>query len=108
MVALGYDSTIPVTIADMLHHAKAVAMGMKQGLIVVDLPFMSYQFDAAQALANAGRLIQEGGAHSVKLEGGEKIASTVARIVEAGIPVMGYIRLTPQSVHGLGGYRVQC
>ena len=80
---------------------------MKQCLIVVDLPFMSYQVDAAQALANAGRLMQEGGAHSVKLEGGEKIASTVARMVEAGIPVMGHIGLTPQSVHGLGGYRVQ-
>ena len=80
---------------------------MKQGLIVVDLPFMSYQFVASEALANAGRLIQEGGAHSVKLEGGEKTTSTVARIVEAGIPVMGYIGRTPQSVHGLGGYRVQ-
>jgi len=92
---------------DMLHHAKAAARGVKQCLIVVDLPFMSYQVDAAQALANAERLMQEGGAHSVKLEGGEKIASTVARIVEAGIPVMGHIGLTPQSVHGLGGYRVQ-
>ena len=80
---------------------------MKQGLIVVDLPFMSYQFDAAEALANAERLIQEGGAHSVKLEGGEKISPTVARIVEASIPMMGSIGLTPQSVHGLGGYRVQ-
>jgi 3-methyl-2-oxobutanoate hydroxymethyltransferase len=107
MVVLGYDSTIPVTMEDMLHHAKAVARGVKQSLIVVDLPFMSYQVDAAQGLANAGRLMQEGGAHSVKLEGGEKIASTVARIVDAGIPVMGHIGLTPQSVHGLGGYRVQ-
>ena len=80
---------------------------MKQGLIVVDMPFMSYLFDAAEALANAGRLMQEGGAHSVKLEGGDKIASTVARIVEAGIPVMGSIGLTPQSLHGLGGYKVQ-
>jgi len=107
MVVLGSDSTILVTMEDMLHHAKAVARGVKQRLIVVDLSFMSYQVDAAQALANAGRLMQEGGAHSVKLEGGEKIASTVARIVEAGIPVMGHIGLTPQSVHGLGGYRVQ-
>jgi len=107
MVVLGYDSTIPVTMEDMLHHAKAVARGVKQNLIVVDLPFMSYQVDAAQGLANAGRLMQEGGAHSVKLEGGEKITSTVARIVDAGIPVMGHIGLTPQSVHGLGGYRVQ-
>ena len=80
---------------------------MKQGLIVVDLPFMSYQFDAVEALANAGLIIQEGGAYPVKLEGGEKIAPTVARIVESGIPVMGYIWLTPQWVRGLGGYRVQ-
>ena len=107
MVVLGYDSTIPVTMADMLHHAKAVARGVKQGLIVVDLPFMSYQFDAAEALANAGRMIQEGSSHSVKLECGEKIASTAELIIKAGIPVMGYIGLTPQSVHGLGGYRVQ-
>jgi len=107
MVVIGYDSTIPVTIENMLHHAKAVSRGVKQGLIVVDLPFMSYQFGAVEALANAGRLIQEGGAHSVKLEGGEKTSSTVARIVEAGIPVMRYIGLTPQSVHGLGGYGVQ-
>ena len=107
MVVLGYDSTIPVTIEDMLHHAKAVARGVKKGLIVVDQPFMSYQFVASEALAKAGRLIQEGGAHSVKLEGGEKTASIVARIVEAGIPVMGYIGRTPQSVYGLGGYRVQ-
>ena len=107
MVVLGYESTLPVTTVDMLHHSKAVARGVKRGLIVVDLPFMSYQFDTAEALANAGRMIQEGGAHSVKLEGGEKTASTVARIVEAGIPVMGYIGQTLQSVHGLGGYRVQ-
>ena len=107
MVVLGYDSTIPVTMEDMLHHAKAVARGAKQCMIVVDLPFMSYQLDDKQALANAARLVQEGGAHSVKLEGGERIAPTVARIVAAGIPVMGHIGLTPQSVHGLGGYRVQ-
>ena len=80
---------------------------MKQGLIVVGLPFMSYQFDAAEALVNAGRIIQEGGAYRAKFEGGEKIAPTVARIVESGIPVMGYIWLTPQWVRGLGGYRVQ-
>ncbi len=107
MVVLGYDSTIPVTMEDMLHHAKAVARGANQCMIVVDLPFMSYQLDDKQALANAARLVQEGGAHSVKLEGGERIAPTVARIVEAGVPVMGHIGLTPQSVHGMGGYRVQ-
>ncbi|NQW22702.1 MAG: 3-methyl-2-oxobutanoate hydroxymethyltransferase [SAR202 cluster bacterium] len=107
MVVLGYDSTIPVTMEDMLHHAKAVARGAKQSMIVVDMPFMSYQVDEQQAMTNAARLMQEGGAHAVKLEGGVKIAPTVARIVEAGIPVMGHIGLTPQSVHALGGYRVQ-
>ena len=107
MVVLGYDSTIPVTMEDMLHHAKAVARGAKQCMIVVDLPFMSYQLDDKQALANAARLVQEGGAHSVKIEGGERTAPTVARIVDVGIPVMGHIGLTPQSVHGSGGYRVQ-
>ena len=107
MVVLGYDSTIPVTMADMLHHAKAVARGAQQSMIVVDLPFMTYQVDPSQGLTNAARLVQEGGAQSVKLEGGEKIAGTVSRIVDAGIPVMGHIGLTPQSVHALGGYRVQ-
>ena len=107
MVVLGYDSTIPVTMEDMLHHAKAVARGAQRAMVVVDLPFMSYQLDPSRALANAARLMQEGGAQSVKLEGGEKISSTVGRIVDAGIPVMGHIGLTPQSVHTLGGYRVQ-
>ena len=107
MVVLGYDSTIPVTMEDMLHHVKAVARGSQRAMVVVDLPFMSYQLDPSQALANAARLVQEGGAQAVKLEGGEKIARTVARIVDAGIPVMGHIGLTPQSVHALGGYRVQ-
>ena len=107
MVVLGYDSTIPVTMEDMLHHVKAVARGAQRSMVLADLPFMSYQQDSSQALANAGRLVQEAGAQSVKLEGGEKIANTVARIVDAGIPVMGHIGLTPQSVHALGGYRVQ-
>ena len=107
MVVLGYDSTIPVTMEDMLHHVKAVARGSQRAMVVADLPFMSYQVDPSQALSNAARLVQEGGAQSVKLEGGEKIASTVGRIVDAGIPVMGHIGLTPQSVHALGGYRVQ-
>ena len=107
MVVLGYDSTIPVTMEDMLHHVKAVARAAQRAMVVADLPFMSYQLDPSQALANAARLVQEGGAHSVKLEGGEKIAGTVARIVDAGVPVMGHIGLTPQSVHALGGYRVQ-
>ncbi|MCE2462425.1 MAG: 3-methyl-2-oxobutanoate hydroxymethyltransferase [Dehalococcoidia bacterium] len=107
MVVLGYDSTIPVTVEDMIHHIKAVARGARRSLIVGDLPFMSYQVDTSQALHNAGRLLQEGGAHAVKLEGGEKVAETVGRIAECGIPVMSHIGLTPQSVNSFGGYRVQ-
>ena len=107
MVVLGYDSTIPVTMEDMLHHLKAVSRGAQRAHIAGDLPFMTYHVDAAQALTNAGRLIQEGGAQSVKLEGGESMAETVHRIVECGIPVMGHIGLTPQSANALGGYRVQ-
>lgn len=107
MVVLGYDSTIPVTMDDMLHHVKAVARGAKRALIVADLPFMAYHIDLAQALTNAGRMVQEGGAQAVKLEGGECMATTVGRIVACGIPVMGHIGLTPQSVNALGGYRVQ-
>ena len=107
MVVLGYDSTLPVTMEDMIHHTKAVARGTKEALVVTDMPFMSYQIDPAQAMANAGRLLQEGGAQSVKLEGGRQMAETVRRIVDCGIPVMGHIGLTPQSVHALGGYRVQ-
>ncbi len=107
MVVLGYDSTIPVTMEDMLHHLKAVSRGAQRAHIVGDLPFMTYHVDAAQALTNAGRLVQEGGAQSVKLEGGEMVAETVHRLVECGIPVMGHIGLTPQSANALGGYRVQ-
>ena len=107
MVVLGYDSTIPVTMEDMLHHIKAVSRGAQKAHIVGDLPFMTYHVDASQALTNAGRLIQEGGAQSVKLEGGESVADKVHRIVECGIPVMGHIGLTPQSANALGGYRVQ-
>ena len=107
MVVLGYDSTIPVTMEEMLHHIKAVARGSRRSLIVGDLPFMTYQIDPAQALHNAARFLQEGGAHAVKLEGGEGMAETVGRVVAAGIPVMGHIGLTPQSVNELGGYRVR-
>ena len=107
MVVLGYDSTIPVTMDDMVHHVKMVARGTKNALVVADLPFMSYQIDQAQALTNAARLLQEGGAHTVKLEGGESVAETVHRIVECGIPVMGHIGLTPQSVNAFSGYRVR-
>ena len=107
MVVLGYDSTIPVTMEDMLHHCKAVGRGAQQALIVGDLPFMSYQAEASQALHNAGRLLKEGGVQAVKLEGGVVVAETVCKIVECGIPVMGHIGLTPQSVNRFGGYRVQ-
>ena len=107
MVVLGYDSTIPVTMEDMIHHAKAVARGTKHALIVGDLPFMTYSMDPSQAMRNAARLLQEGNAHTVKLEGGESIAETVRWIVDSGIPVMGHIGLTPQSVNRFGGYRVR-
>lgn len=107
MVVLGYDSTVKVTMDDMLHHVKAVARGAGNALIIGDMPFMSYQVDSSQALTNAGRMIQEGGAHSIKLEGGQRMADTTRRIVECGIPVMGHIGLTPQSVNAFGGHRVQ-
>ncbi len=106
-VVLGYDSTVPVTMDDMLHHIKAVVRGTDRVHIVGDLPFMSYQASKSEAVRNAGRLLKEGGAQSVKLEGGRHIADTMRRIVRAGIPVMGHIGLTPQAVNQLGGYRVQ-
>ena len=107
MVVMGYDSTIQVTLDDMVHHTRMVSRGCQKALIVADMPFMTYQVDPAQALTNAGRLIQEGGAQSVKMEGGLCVAQTVQRIVECGIPVMGHLGLTPKSVHAFGGYRVQ-
>jgi len=107
MVVLGYDSTLPVTIADMIHHTKAVVRGSQRAHVVADMPFMSYQAGPEDALRNAGRLMQEAGTQSVKLEGGETVAETVRRLVEVGIPVMGHIGLTPQSLHQLGGYKVQ-
>jgi 3-methyl-2-oxobutanoate hydroxymethyltransferase len=106
MVMLGYESTIPVTMDEMIHHTKAVVRGTKQALIVGDMPFMTY-YNTADALRNAARFIQEGGAQTVKLEGGVTVAETVKRIVECGIPVMGHIGLTPQSVNQLGGHSVQ-
>ena len=106
-VVLGYDTTLPVTMDEMVHHVKAVARGARRAHIVADLPFLSYQADVADAVRNAGRLLKEGGAQSVKLEGGRHVAETVGRIVRAGIPVMGHIGLTPQAVNQLGGYRVQ-
>lgn len=107
MVILGYESTIPVTMDEMLHHTKAVVRGTEQSLIIGDMPFMTYHASVSEALHNAARFIQEGGAQAVKLEGGETMAETVRRIVECGIPVMGHIGLTPQSVHQLGGFKVQ-
>jgi 3-methyl-2-oxobutanoate hydroxymethyltransferase len=107
MVVLGYDSTVPVTMDDMVRHVQAVSRGARHALIVGDLPFMSYRVDMGRSLDNAARLIQEGGAHAVKLEGGENVAETVGRIAECGIPVMGHVGLTPQSVNSFGGYRVQ-
>lgn len=107
-VALGHDSTLPLSVDDMIHHASAVARGVQRALVVVDMPFLSYQVSREEAVRNAGRLMKETGAAAVKLEGGsEGIAATVAAIVEAGIPVMGHLGFTPQSVHALGGFRVQ-
>ena len=106
-VVLGYDSTIPVTVDDMVRHSAAVVRGAQIPLVVVDMPFMSYQVDAETALRNAGRLLQEGGAQAVKLEGGKPVAPIIRRLSDAGVAVMGHIGLTPQSVHKLGGYRVQ-
>ena len=107
MVVLGYESTIPVTLDDIIHHTRMVARGNKNSLIVADLPFMTYHIDPAEALRNAARLLQDGGAHTVKLEGGENIAATVRLIVNCDIPVMGHIGVTPQSVNAFGGYRVR-
>jgi len=107
MVVLGYESTIPVTMEEMLHHTKAVVRGTEQSLIIGDMPFMTYHASVSEALHNAARFIQEGGAQAVKLEGGEVMAETVRRVVDCGIPVMGHIGLTPQSVHQLGGFKVQ-
>ncbi len=106
-VVLGYDSTLPVTMADMLHHTRAVSRAKPSAMVIGDMPFMSYQASTEQAVLNAGRMIQEGGADAIKLEGGARVADAVKRIVEAGIPVMGHLGLTPQSVLAFGGYKVQ-
>jgi 3-methyl-2-oxobutanoate hydroxymethyltransferase len=107
MVMLGLDSTVPVTMEQMLHHCRAVARGASSAFLVGDMPFMSYQADNGEAVRNAGRFLKEGNMGSVKLEGGREVASTVEAIVNAGIPVMGHIGLTPQSASKLGGFRVQ-
>ncbi len=105
MVIMGAGTTIPVTLDAMVHHSRAVAAGTRRALVVADMPFLTYQASVEDAVRNAGRLIQEGGVAAVKLEGGAVIAETVARLVEIGIPIMGHIGLTPQSVHQLGGYK---
>jgi 3-methyl-2-oxobutanoate hydroxymethyltransferase len=107
MVALGFGSTIPVTVEIMIHHTAAVSRAAKSAFLIADMPFMSYKISPEQALQTAGRLVQEGGAEAVKLEGGEEVAPAIAKIVAAGIPVMGHVGLMPQSVHRHGGYRVQ-
>ncbi|UCG23335.1 MAG: 3-methyl-2-oxobutanoate hydroxymethyltransferase [Chloroflexota bacterium] len=107
MVVLGLDNTVPVTMDEMLHHCRAVARGARRSYLVGDMPFMSYQADSSEAIRNAGRFMKEGLMDSVKLEGGREVVDTVAAIINAGIPVMGHIGLTPQSASKLGGYRVQ-
>ncbi len=107
MVVLGYDSTLPVTMEEMLHHTRAVSRGAHKAMIVADLPFLSYQISPEEALANAGRFAKETDAQAVKLEGGQEMAETVRKITTAGIPVMAHLGLTPQSIHQLGGYKVQ-
>ena len=106
-VILGYEDTISVTMEDMIHHGAAVARGAKNALVVVDMPFMSYQGSVYDALNNAGRLMKEGRANAVKLEGGKEVVPQIQAITQAGIPVMGHLGLTPQSINALGGYRVQ-
>ena len=106
-VILGYENTLPVTLEEILHHTKAVSRAVKKPLVVADLPFLSYQVSVEQAILHAGRLLKEGGAQAVKLEGGEEFAPTVEKLVRRGIPVMGHLGLTPQFISQLGGYRVQ-
>jgi len=107
MVVLGYESTLKVTMEDMIHHTKAVSRGVKNALIVSDMPFLSYHISVEEAIRNAGRLVQEGGAHAVKLEGGEDIIPKIKGIQSAQIPVIGHLGLTPQSINKLGGFKVQ-
>lgn len=107
MVVLGYENTLPVTMEEMLHHCKAVARGAKKALLVADMPFLSYQVSVSEAVRNAGRFLKEAGMDAVKLEGGRERRDTICAILDAGIPVMGHLGLTPQSVHQLGGFRMQ-
>jgi 3-methyl-2-oxobutanoate hydroxymethyltransferase len=107
MVVLGYENTLPVTMEEMLHHCRAVARGAKTALLVGDMPFMSYQVSVEEAVRNAGRFLQQGNMDAVKLEGGHERVDAIRAIIGAGIPVMGHLGLTPQSVHQLGGFRAQ-
>jgi 3-methyl-2-oxobutanoate hydroxymethyltransferase len=107
MVSQGHENTLSVTLEDVLYHTRSVKRGAHRALVVADMPFMSYQVSLEQAVTNAGRLIQEGHAAAVKLEGGERMADRVNAITQAGIPVMGHVGLTPQSVHQFGGYKIQ-
>ncbi len=107
MTVLGYETTLPVTMEQMLHHTSAVSRAVRSALVVADMPFMSYQISVEQAIENAGRFIKEAGAGAVKIEGGRIRSGTVQRLVENGIPVLGHIGLTPQSIRSMGGYKVQ-
>ncbi len=107
-VILGYENTISVTVEDMIHHGAAVARGAKNAMVVIDMPFMSYQTSVYDALVNAGRLVKEGHASAVKLEGGAEVCQVIRAVTNAGIPVMAHLGLTPQSVNIFGGYKVQC
>jgi 3-methyl-2-oxobutanoate hydroxymethyltransferase len=107
MVMLGYESTIPVTMEDMLHHTAAVTRGVDNALVVGDMPFMSYQGSLEDGIRNAGRFLKEAGANAVKLEGGRRVLELASKLTDAGVPVMGHLGLTPQSVNQFGGYRVQ-
>jgi 3-methyl-2-oxobutanoate hydroxymethyltransferase len=107
MVILGHPTTLPVTMDDMVHHSQAVVRGVARAQVVVDLPFMSYQVGREDALRNSGRLVKDGGAEAVKMEGGQEVLDSVEALVAAGIPVMGHLGLTPQAYHRMGGYRVQ-
>ncbi len=107
MVMLGYDSTVPVTMEEMLHHCKAVNRAVKKAMVIGDMPFMSYQISEDEAVRNAGRFLKEAGCDAVKLEGGSSLSSVIKKIVSAGIPVMGHVGLTPQTASSLGGFKVQ-
>ncbi len=107
MTKLGYENTLPVTIDEMVHHTKAVKRGISRALLVADMPYLSYEVDLKEAVRNAGRLLKEGGAHAVKVEGGIEVASTIKEFLKINVPVFGHLGLTPQAVNRLGGYKVQ-